>query len=146
MPKPKIISMTTTILNDVRVAIDTSKLYVEVDTSNSVLLYQWKGHILDDEAKAGFLQIIDLIKKNRITNVVADLFKFKGGTVETAKWVGEVISEKMKAAGVEKVAITVPESAFGEFSNRIVLGEKFVSLLNVEKFTNDKDAYAWFDA
>ncbi|MGB3777717.1 MAG: hypothetical protein WA960_05120 [Tunicatimonas sp.] len=138
--------MTTTILNDVKVAIDNAKLYVEVDASSSVLLYQWKGHILDDEAKAGFLQIIDLIKKNHITNVVADLFKFKGGTVETAKWVGEVISEKMKAAGVEKVAISLPESSFGEFSNRIALGEKFVSLLNVEKFTSAKDAYAWFDA
>ena len=74
------------------------------------------------------------------------MFKFKGGTVETAKWVGEVISEKMKAAGVEKVAVAIPESAFGEFSNRIALGEKFVSLLNVEKFTSAKDAYAWFDA
>lgn len=138
--------MTTTILNDVQVAIDTPKLYVEVDASNSVLLYQWKGHILDDEAKAGFTQIIDLIKKNHITNVIADLFKFKGGTVETAKWVSDVISEKMKAAGVEKLAVTVPESAFGEFSNRIALGEKFVSLLKVEKFTSAKDAYAWFDA
>jgi hypothetical protein len=138
--------MTTTILNDVRVAVDNPKLYVEIDTSSKVLLYQWKGHILDDEARAGFTQIVELVKKNRITNVVADLFKFKGATVETAKWVGEVISEKMKSAGVEKVAVTVPESAFGEFSNRIVLGEKFVSLLNVEKFTNAKDAYAWFEA
>ncbi len=138
--------MATTILNDVRVAVDNPKLYVEIDASSKVLLYQWKGHILDDEAKAGFLQIIDLIERNRITNVVADLFKFKGGTVETAKWVGEVISEKMKAAGVEKVAVAIPESAFGEFSNRIALGEKFASLLNVEKFTSAKDAYAWFDA
>ena len=138
--------MTTTILNDVQVAIDTPKLYVEVDASSSVLLYQWKGHILDDEAKAGFVQILDLIKKHRITNVIGDLFKFKGGTVETAKWVNDVLAEKLKAAGVKKVATTVPESAFGEFSNRIALGEKTVSLLQVEKFTSAKDAYAWFDA
>lgn len=136
----------TTILKNVHVAIDTPKLYVEVDSSSSVLLYQWKGHILDDEAKAGFTQILDLIKKHHITNVVADLFKFKGGTVETAKWVNDTLSEKLRAAGVKKVATTVPESAFGEFSNRIALGEKTVSLLKVEKFTNAKDAYAWFNA
>jgi hypothetical protein len=136
----------TTILNNVQVAINTAKLYVEVDASSSVLLYQWKGHILDDEAKAGFTQILDLIKKNHVTNVVADLFKFKGGTVETAKWVNDVLAEKLKTAGVKKVATTVPESAFGEFSNRIALGEKTVSLLQVEKFTSAKDAYAWFRA
>ncbi len=138
--------MTTTILNDVQVAIDTPKLNVEVDVSNSVLLYQWNGHILDDEARAGFNQIVDLVKKHQITNLIADLFKFKGAPVETAKWVNDVLTEKLKAAGVKKVAVTLPESAFGEFSNRIAMGEKGMSLFDIEKFTTAKDAYVWFNA
>ena len=50
----------------------------------------------------------------------------------------------LKEAGVRKVATTVPESAFGEFSNRMALGEKLVKTLAVEKFTNTQDAYVWF--
>lgn len=138
--------MNTTVLNDAQVTIDAPKLYIEVDPFKSILFYQWKGHILDSEAKAGFAQILDLIKKHRVTNLVADLFKFKGGTVETAKWANDVLSERLRDAGIKKVAVTVPESAFGEFSSRIALGEKFVSVLPVEKFTNAKDARAWFSA
>lgn len=136
----------TTILTEVKVAINSAKLYVEVDQENSVLLYQWKGHILDDEAKEGFLQIIELIKEHEIQNLIADLFKFKGGTVETAKWVNDTYSELLKGAGIKKVATTIPESAFGEFSNRLALGAKTVTLLKVEKFTNTPDAYKWFSA
>ena len=134
----------TTTLTDVKVAINSPKLIVEVDEPNSVLLYQWKGHILDDEAKKGFLQIIDLIKLHKVRNVIADLFKFKGGTVETAKWVNDTYSELLRDAGVKKVATTIPESAFGEFSNRLALGAKTVTLLEVEKFTSTQDAYKWF--
>lgn len=126
------------------VAIDEPKLYVEVDALNSVLLYQWKGHILDDEAKSGFLSILDLIQRHNIANVIADISKFKGGTVTTAKWVNDEYSEMLKEAGIQKVAVTVPESAFGEFSNRMALGEKTVTLLDVEKFTSSEDAYSWF--
>lgn len=136
----------TTLLKNTQIAIDNPKLYVEVDQANSVLLYQWKGHILDGEAKDGFLQIVDLIKKNRISNLIADLFKFKGGTVETAKWVNDTYSSMLKDAGIKKVATTIPESAFGEFSNRLALGAKTVTLLEVEKFTNTQDAYDWFAA
>lgn len=136
--------MTTTILNDVLVTIDHDKLYVEVDPLNHVLLYQWKGHILDGETKEGYQQILKLIKKHQITYLIADLYKFKGGMVETGKWVNETLSELLKSAGIQKVATTLPESAFGEFSNRIALGDKTVSLLKVEKFTNTKDAYQWF--
>ena len=136
----------TTSLKNTQIAIDNPKLYVEVDRANSVLLYQWKGHILDGEGKDGFLQIVDLIKKNRISNLIADLFKFKGGTVETAKWVNNTYSGMLKEAGIKKVATTIPESAFGEFSNRLALGDQTVALLEVEKFTNTQDAYDWFAA
>ena len=136
----------TTILKEALVAIDTPKLYVEVDKAHRVLLYQWRGHILDGEAKDGFSRIIELIKTHKVNNIIADLFKFKGGTVETAKWVNETYSGMLKNAGIEKVATTIPESAFGEFSNRLALGEKTVTLLKVEKFTSAQDAYQWFAA
>lgn len=134
----------TTILKDAQVAIDNLKLYVEVDRANKVLLYQWKGHILNGEAKEGFSLIADLIKANEVGNLIADLFKFKGGTVETAKWVNDTYSDMLKNAGIKKVATTIPESAFGEFSNRLALGPKTVSLLEVEKFTSAQEAYDWF--
>nr|WKN39373.1 hypothetical protein K4G66_11795 [Tunicatimonas sp. TK19036] len=137
--------MNTTMQKTSEVAINDPKLYVEIDKANSVILYQWKGHILDDEAKAGFLNVLKLINTHKITYIVADLFKFKGGTVTTAKWVNDEYSVMLKEAGVKKVATTVPESAFGEFSNRMALGEKLVALLQVEKFTNTQDAYAWFN-
>ena len=136
----------TTILKEAKIAIDNSKLYVEIDRANSTLLYQWKGHILDGEARSGFTQIIELIKANNVKNLIADLFRFKGGTVETAKWVNENYSRMLKEAGIKKVATTIPESAFGEFSNRIALGDKTVTLLEVEKFTSAHDACQWFSA
>ena len=136
----------TTILKESHIAIDSPKLYVEVDQANRVLLYQWKGHILDGEARSGFTQIVELIRKHKVNNLIADLFKFKGGTVETAKWVNESYSSMLRDAGIKKVATTIPESAFGEFSNRIALGDKTVALLEVEKFTSAHDACNWFAA
>ncbi|MEM9834758.1 MAG: STAS/SEC14 domain-containing protein [Bacteroidota bacterium] len=127
------------------VAIDEPKLYAEIDAEKSVLMYQWKGHILDEEAEKGFLNLLALIKKHRIANVVADVSKFKGGTVKTAKWVNDHYSEMLRDAKVQKIAVIVPESAFGQFSNMVALGEKTVTLLDVEKFTNIESAYIWFD-
>ncbi|WKN45721.1 STAS/SEC14 domain-containing protein [Tunicatimonas pelagia] len=127
------------------VAIDESKLYVEINPDKNVLMYQWKGHILDEETREGFLRILNLIKKHQIVNLIADISQFKGGSIKTAKWVDEQWSEMLKGNGVEKIAIVVPESAFGEFSNSVALGQKFVSLLEVEKFTSSAEAYAWFE-
>ena len=133
-----------TIIQTSVVSINNPKLYAEVDRNNSVLLYQWKGHIMDDEAKEGFLSLTKLIKEHNLVNLLADITKFKGGTIATAKWVNTQWSEMVKEAGIKKVGVLVPESAFGEFSNQVALGEKFVSLLEVEKFNDISDAYAWF--
>ena len=134
----------STINREVVAAIDEPKLYAEIDSDKNVLMYQWKGHILDEEAKKGFSDILDLAKKHQITEIIADISQFKGGTVKTAKWVDEHYSDMLKEGGVEKIAVIVPESACGEFSNSVALGEKFVSLLQVEKFTSSASAYAWF--
>ena len=70
---------TLPILKELVAVIDEPKLYAEVDSEK--LMYQWKGHILDEEAEKGFLDLLDLIKRHGLTNVVADVSKFKGGTV-----------------------------------------------------------------
>ena len=127
------------------VAINEPKLYAEIDLEKNVLMYQWKGHILDDEAKNGFSDILNLAKKHKLSQIIADISQFKGGTVKTAKWVDEHYSEMLKGAGVKKVAVVVPESSFGEFSNSVALGQKFVSLLEVEKFPSMPAAYNWFE-
>lgn len=136
--------MSITMKKTAKVVVNDPKLYVEVDQTNKVLFYQWKGHIPDDEAKAGFEKVLNLVKTYKIIYIVADLFEFKGGTVATARWVNDKYSVMLKEAGVQKVATTVPESSLGEFSNRIALGEKLVSLLEVEIFTSIQKAYKWF--
>ena len=133
------------LVKNIVVEIDKPKLYAEVDQTKNVLLYRWKGHILDDEATDGFSELLAIIKKRGINNVIADISQFKGGTVKIAKWVNEEYSEMLKSANVQKMAIIVPESAFGEFSNTVALGQKFVSLIQVEKFSALQDAHNWFE-
>jgi len=127
------------------VAINKPKLYVEVDALNSVLLYQWKGRILDNEARAGFLAILDFIRKHEISNIIADVSKFEGGMINTVQWINDKYSEMLKEAGVQKIAVTVPKCVFGEFSARTEFGEKIVTLLDVKKFSCAEDAYIWFE-
>ncbi|MEM9676405.1 MAG: hypothetical protein AAF992_27685 [Bacteroidota bacterium] len=133
-----------TIMDISVVAIDEPKLQVRVDALNSVLSYQWKEPILDDEVTTGFLAILNLIERHSIANVIADLSAFEEGTVTTDRWINDNYCETLKEVGIRKMAVIVPENAFNEFSNRMVLSEKVVSLLNAKKFTSKEDAHIWF--
>jgi hypothetical protein len=107
--------------------------------------YKWIGFISAQQAKAGMDQINAIIKETRASNLLADVSQFKGGAVESAKYVNEVWCEQLKRLGITHVAVNVPESAFGDFSNRMALGERTVTLLKVEKFVSHEDAYKWFN-
>lgn len=120
--------------------------YVEVymNKEESTLVYKWIGHVKDEDALKGMNLITENIRKHSLKNMIADLNEFKGGSVNTAKWVNDVWSENLKAAGLKKLAVNVPVSVFGDFSNKLALGTKTVSLLEVNKFTTFADAYTWF--
>jgi hypothetical protein len=119
--------------------------YIEVvyNSQDKAVEYKWIGFIKEDDAKVGLQKILETIKEKKAINLIADIKEFKGGTVETAKWVNEVWSDQLVAAGLKNVAITVPENIFGEFSNKVALGEKFVKNLKVEKFSSVVQARAW---
>lgn len=107
--------------------------------------YKWIGFITALQAKSGMDQISAIIQQTKVRNLVADISQFKGGAVESAKYVNDVWSEQLKSIGITHVAVNVPENVFGNFSNQMALGEKTVSLLKVEKFTTLEDAYQWFN-
>ena len=127
-----------------KVVFDAPYLMVSINEEERAIIYKWIGHIKDEEAQKGMNLITDNIRRHSLKNMVADLNEFKGGSVNIAKWVNEVWSENLKAAGLEKLAVNVPVSAFGDFSNKLALGAKTVSLLKVNKFTSFSDAFAWF--
>lgn len=127
-----------------KVIFEAPYLIVSVNEGEKAIIYKWKGHIKDEEATKGMNLITENIRKYSLKNMVADLNEFKGGSVNIAKWVNDVWSENLKAAGLEKLAVNVPESAFGDFSNKLALGAKTVSLLKVNKFTTITDAFTWF--
>ncbi|WKN30797.1 STAS/SEC14 domain-containing protein [Porifericola rhodea] len=121
--------------------------YLEIthDEQKNVVFYKWIGRISDEDARKGMDQILDVIKSTQSVDLVADLTAFTGGSVEIAKWVNEHWSDMLVAAGLKNVAVKLPESAFGGFSNTVALGPKFVSLINVEKFVSNEDVYAWIE-
>ena len=121
--------------------------YIEVsyDEEKNIIIYKWLGRISDEDAKTGMLKILDIIKKTKSQNLVADLTAFLGGSVNIAKWVNDEWSQMIYDAGLRNVAVKLPESAFGGFSNTVALGLKFVSLMKVEKFVSLADAYSWIE-
>ncbi len=121
-------------------------LEVSYHPDQKTVEYKWIGFITAQQAKSGMDQISAIIKQTRVRKLVADISQFKGGAVESAKYVNDTWSEQLKQIGITHVAVNVPENVFGDFSNRMALGEKTVSLLKVEKFTSLEDAYEWFDA
>lgn len=120
-------------------------LEVYRDEEKNIIIYKWNGRINDVDGKNGMLKILEIIKKHRAKALVADLTSFLGGSVTIGKWVNEEWSQMLYDAGLRNVAIKLPESAFGGFSNTVALGLKFVSLLNVEKFVSSDEAYHWID-
>jgi hypothetical protein len=131
--------------NNLITKFQTSYLEVNYNEKRKIVAYKWIGHIMETEAKTGMAKILDIIKETKSKNLLADITSFKGGSVDTAKWVNDVWSQQLVNAGLRNVAVNVPLSAFGEFSNKIALGEKFISLLKVEKFTSLDEAYSWFE-
>ncbi|MGB3777123.1 MAG: hypothetical protein WA960_02105 [Tunicatimonas sp.] len=121
--------------------------YLEVyhDHQINVVIYRWIGRVKDQDSKSGLHTIVDIIKKKKAKSTVADLTRFMGGPVETAKWMNEVGSKMLADAGVEKMALKLPESAFGEFSIKLALGSGFSSSITVEKFTDWTDIYRWLE-
>jgi hypothetical protein len=122
--------------------------YVEVlyNPIDKIVEYKWIGFIKEDDARVGLQKILETIRDKKAIHLLADIKEFKGGTVETAKWVNETWSDQLVQAGLKNVAITVPENIFGEFSNKVALGEKFVKSFKVEKFASAVQARSWLKA
>lgn len=121
--------------------------YLEVlhNAENNVIIYKWIGRISDQDARNGMNKILNIIKETKAQDLVADLTAFTGGSVETAKWVNDEWGQMLVNVGLKNVAVKLPESAFGGFSNTVALGPKFVSLLHVEKFVSIDDVYRWIE-
>lgn len=137
--------MNTSVIAETGKAIfDAPYVVVYINKEESTLIYKWMGHIKDEDALKGMNLITENIRTHSLKNMIADITEFKGGSVNTAKWVNEVWSEQLQAAGLQKLAVNVPASAFGDFSNKLALGAKTVSLLKVSKFITFADAFAWF--
>ena len=130
--------------NSGKAIFDAPYVEVHLNREESTLIYKWIGHIKDEDAMKGMNLITENIGKHSLKNMIADLSEFKGGSENTARWVNEVWSENLKAAGLQKLAVNVPANVFGDFSNKLALGTKAVSLLQVKKFTTYEDAFAWF--
>ena len=120
--------------------------YVEAkyNAQHQVVEYKWIGHVKDQEAYTAFEKILNLCKKHKAKNIIADVTAFQGGSVQAAKWSNDVWSQQLADAGIKKLAVNLPKSAFGEFSLKISLGEKFLAVMKVEKFTSLEQAYSWF--
>lgn len=123
----------------------TPYLKIHHDHQKNIVIYQWFGKVNDKDSKSGVHTIVDIIKKKKTKSTVADLTDFRGGTVETAKWINEVGNRMLADAGVECMALKIPESAFGEFSITLALGSQFPSPFTVEKFTSWDDIYRWIE-
>ncbi|MDJ1479020.1 MULTISPECIES: hypothetical protein [Xanthocytophaga] len=121
--------------------------HVEVvyNPTHQTVEYKWIGFVNDAKAKEGMQKITEAIIKYKAPFMIADLIEFKGGLPETAQYVNDIWSEDLKKAGLQKIALNLPESIFGEITNKKALGEKFVSLHTVEKFAASfEQAYQWF--
>lgn len=123
---------------------EASYLKIWVNREENVLVYKWLGYLQDTDAKKGMNLITANISRHSFTCMLGDLSEFKGSSVTTARWVNEVWSEKLKEAGLEKVAVYLPQGPFGDFSNKLATGEKTLSLLQVKQFTTYEGAYNWF--
>lgn len=122
----------------------TSYIEVLYNSTHQAVEYKWIGFVNDEKSRDGMKKITEAIGKYKAPYLIADLWEFKGGVAETAKYVNDVWSEELKKAGVKKIALNLPDSIFGEISNKKAVGEKFVKLHTVEKFTSLEQAYEWF--
>jgi len=119
--------------------------YLEIvyNGAQKTVEYKWIGFVNDEKSREGMKKITEAIVKYKAPYLIADLHEFKGGTPETAKYVQEVWIEDLKKAGIQKVALNVPESIFGEISNKKALREKATEYFKIEKFINFTNAYDW---
>lgn len=119
--------------------------YLEVrhNAEHTTVEYKWIGFVNDEKSRAGMTKITEAIVKYKTPYLLADLWEFKGGTPETAKYVQEVWIEDIKKAGVKKIALNVPESIFGEISSQKALGDKGSKYFQMEKFTTYEQVYNW---
>lgn len=118
-------------------------LEARVDNELKAIVYKWKGYIRDEEAMTGMRRLLDMVKQSKAVNLLADLTAFAGGSVEMAKWIDRIWSAQLKEAGVKNLAIILPISSVGEYTNTLALGPHAAQNLNSKLFDSEQKAAEW---
>lgn len=107
------------------------------------ICYQLKGYLEEDDAREFLEKVLFYIQKTQSQNLIAELSDYKGTHMDLAKYLGQVWSHKLTRFGVKRIAINVPKSKFGAFSNKISTISQGQTDLTYKDFNNLDDALAW---
>lgn len=97
----------------------------------------------EDEARLFFEKILLYASQTGSRNLIADLSEFKGAHMNLAKYVNHIWSKQLAQTGIRRVAMTLPVSKFGAFSNRIASGPEVQANLITKEFESLDDAVRW---
>lgn len=121
----------------------TKFIDIEFNKGLNCLEVVWKNWASEEQFMEILHKEIEIIENHPTPNIFIDALEFKGTTPNIQNWVESEWSELAYNAGLRNYAIVVSQDIFSAFSVQMVMGEKFFSFLNAEKFDNEKDAREW---
>jgi hypothetical protein len=87
--------------------LETDYAQLTLDQETDVLKLVWKTDCTSDTYHFVYNNILDLIKKTKIKNYVADIQKLKMVAPSDRKWLQEEVIPKLFESGIEKIAAIV---------------------------------------
>lgn len=114
-------------------------------TDNNTLLFSWNGFLDVDNIIKVHEQSLDLIKKNKINNLIEDVRKFSGPFSKANDWFVNTYTPAILKLGVEKTAVILNDNVFTQLSvNDLKENPEFKKMgLSYRVFNSIDDANEW---
>jgi hypothetical protein len=102
----------------------------------------WNGFVSENDYKEGLNKMIDFYIEKKVSKWIANLSKMEAISPELQEWANNDWFPRALKAGVQYMAIIVPEDVFNQFAVENIM-TKVGEALTTHYFSNVDDAKKW---
>ena len=120
-------------------------LKIEVEEGNATIIMTWKGNFTSAQYREATKACVAAVKQFNLKNWLADTRHIDEIKPEDHDWTNENVLFPISDAGMEKVAIVIPESVYNHLAiSAIMVKGKSQFRFDSRYFVHKEEALEWF--
>lgn len=122
---------------------DSSYLRIVWDESVDCVIMDWKGFVGGERFRSGLLKGLELLVDKNATRWLAVLTEMGSLLKEDQEWSNSEWFPRAAEAGVQKIAIIVPQKVLAQMSVNAIMQKAARSTIESKHFKNIEEAKSW---